>query len=314
MDIQILLALESFREGFGSIFRDFLFHMTLIAETSFIPLLLATIYWCISKEMGTYMLMGYHWNRLINGFLKITVCAYRPWIRDPNLIPDNEAITSATGYSFPSGHSTNAASAYGGFGIRKDLRKSIRIMAWILVILVPFSRIYFCVHTPQDVMVGTFLSLSVMCFALKVMPFLEKKNMDIVIAGITIIVGIIIAIYASIKSYPVDYDAEGKLLVDGMKMAVDTYKSIGCNVGFFVGLILERRYIKFSTDNCDMQTRLARLIIGVISFYFVYYTFCPVMKSAIGGNAGIVISCFFQMLYISFLYPVFIKLSEKRHA
>lgn len=312
MDIQILLFLEQFREGFGSIFRDFLLQMTLIAETTFIPLLLGSIYWCISKEIGTYMLMGYHWNRLINGFLKITVCAYRPWIRDPNLVPDSEVIGSATGYSFPSGHSTNGASAYGGLGIRKDVKKSIRIVAWILVVLVPFSRIYFSVHTPQDVIVGTLISLCGMYAALKVMPVLEKKNMDIVVAAVTIMVGIVVAIYANMKSYPVDYDAEGKLLVDGMKMAVDTYKSIGCNIGFFVGLIIERRFVKFSTENCDLQTRLSRLISGVVSYYLVYYTVCPIIKNGIGGNAGVIASCFVQMLYISLIYPALIKLAEKK--
>lgn len=310
MDIQILLALEHFREGFGSIFRDFLFQMTSLGDFISISVFLAAIYWCIDKDFGVYMLVGFHWNRLVNGFLKVTVCAYRPWIREPMLIPDEKVVGGATGYSFPSGHSMNAASVFGGMGLRRELKKSLRAAAWATMVLIAFSRVYFSVHTPQDILVGPCLALLVMYGAQKAMPILEKKNMDIVFAAASILLAVLIAVYASVKSYPVDYDAEGKILVDGMKMAADTFKAVGWNVGFFVGLILERRFVKFTTE-CDMQTRMARLIAGVVSYYFVYGSICPMLKDSIGGNMGTMASSFAQMFYIVLIFPLFIKLIEK---
>lgn len=311
MDIEILLLLERFREGFGNIFRDFFYQMTTLGNLNFTVLLLASVYWCINKNFGVYMLLGFHWNRLVNGFLKIIVCAYRPWIRDPRLIPDSEVLKEATGYSFPSGHSMNASTFFGGIGIRKDVKKSLRIAAWILVGLISFSRIYFSVHTPQDIIVGPILAILVMFLATKMMTILEKKNADIYVAIFSIIISILIVIYASLKSYPVDYDAEGKILVDGMKMAADTFKGVGWNLGFFVGFIIERRFVKFTTD-CDMQTRLTRLIFGLLSYYFVYNTICSLVKTGISGNMGIMLSCALQMIYIVLFFPVFIKISEKR--
>ncbi len=35
---------------------------------------MALVYWCISKSFGTYLLMGWSGNRLVNGMLKVTAC------------------------------------------------------------------------------------------------------------------------------------------------------------------------------------------------------------------------------------------------
>ncbi len=82
MDIDILLALQQFRNGIGGSLAEFLSKMTFFGELTVIPVLLAIVYWCISKEYGTYLMIGWGGNRLINGGLKVTACAYRPWIRD----------------------------------------------------------------------------------------------------------------------------------------------------------------------------------------------------------------------------------------
>ena len=88
--------------------------MSFIGEMSTVLIFIAIIYWCVSKEYGRYFLMGWTGCRVVNGLLKVTACAYRPWIRDERIIPHTEAMETATGYSFPSGHSTNAGALYGG--------------------------------------------------------------------------------------------------------------------------------------------------------------------------------------------------------
>lgn len=311
MDINYLLAIQSFREGWGSIFRDFFFQITNIGEMGTMLLFLAGVYWCVSKEFGSYLLVGYNWNRIVNGLLKIHFCVYRPWIRSSLIVPDAEVMKTATGYSFPSGHSMNGASLFGGVAIRKDMKKALRIVAGIMVVLIAFSRNYFSVHTPQDVLVGPALGLLVMFGASKAMPLLKKKNADLVMAVVTLIVGVLVIVYATVKSYPTDFDAEGKLIVDGVKMAADTYKGVGWNFGFFIGFILERRFVRFSTD-CDMQTRLLRLIAGIVIFYLANYTLCPMVKTAIGGNFGTLASCAIQMLFITLIIPAGFKMLEKK--
>ena len=121
MDIQILLSLQDFRNGAGGMLSDFMAKMTFLGELNSVIVIMALIYWCVSKELGTYLLMGWSGNRLVNGALKVTVCAYRPWIRDPRILPYGNAITTATGYSFPSGHTMNGATVFGGGAMRRDL-------------------------------------------------------------------------------------------------------------------------------------------------------------------------------------------------
>ena len=119
MDIDILLALQDFRNGIGTYLSDFLSKMTFLGELNTALVIMAIFYWCISKEYGTYLMVGWGGNRLINGGLKVTACAYRPWIRDARVVPYGDAITTATGYSFPSGHTMNAATIFGGGAVRR---------------------------------------------------------------------------------------------------------------------------------------------------------------------------------------------------
>ena len=149
VDIDILLALQDFRNGVGGCLTSFLSKMTFYGELSTAIILMAAIYWGISKGFGTYLLMGWSGNRIVNGFLKVTACAYRPWIRDARIVPYGNSMTTATGYSFPSGHTMNATSVFGGTLLKKDLPGLLRIVAGCIMVLVAFSRIFLGVHTPQ---------------------------------------------------------------------------------------------------------------------------------------------------------------------
>ncbi|MBQ5541937.1 MAG: phosphatase PAP2 family protein [Erysipelotrichales bacterium] len=267
--------------------------------------------WCIHKELGTFLLLGWSANRLVNGALKVTFCAYRPWIRDPRIIPYGNSMTTATGYSFPSGHTMNAATVYGGGALRKDLPKSARIGLGLLVVLVAFSRNFLGVHTPQDVIVGGIAGVLVMWGILKLTGWIEKnpgKDWIIMCAGIALAVAI--AVYASMKSYPVDFDADGKLIVDGAKMARDTFKAIGWCAGVLTGWFLERRFVRFSTD-VSFGKRLARGVIGLISYYAVSLVLVSLITNTLAAPAGLIIGCFIQMFYVVFLFPWCIKHFEK---
>ena len=312
MDIGILLALQDFRNGTGAFLTDFLSKMTWLGETNTVIIIMALIYWCVSKDFGAYFLMGWSGNRLVNGMLKVTVCAYRPWIRDARVVPYGDSIKTATGYSFPSGHTMNAASVYGGGAVRKDIPRAMRVVLVFLVLLVAFSRNYLGVHTPQDVLVGIAAGTSVMFLTMKLMQWInnhsEKDLLVVCIGGVGL--GILVAVYAAVKPYPVDTDAAGKVLVDGAKMANDTFKGVGWCAAFLTGWILERRFVQFSTD-ISMMKRMSRLTIGLFSYYVVSLIFVPAVKDWISGPAGTFVSCYLQMFYVSFIFPWLLKHFEK---
>ena len=303
VDIDILLVLQAFREGVGGCLTEFLSKMTWFGEMNVVLIITGLIYWCVSKRIGTYLLMGWSGNRIVNGVLKVTVCAYRPWIRDVRMIPDTKAMETATGYSFPSGHSMNAASLFGGLAIRRDIRRGLRILMWIMLFLVAFSRNFLGVHTPQDTVLGCIVGVLVMFLTGKLLAWLESHpDKDVLVAAIGIAIAIAAAVFSAFKPYPMDYDANGKLLVDGLKMANDTFKAVGWMAAFMVGWILERRFVRFSVD-VGMQERFLRLTGGLLGYYVVALIINPLVKAALPGFAGTIATSFLQMFYIVFLFP-----------
>jgi undecaprenyl-diphosphatase len=313
MDIAILLGLQDFRNGSGAFLAEFMKKATFFGELNTTMVIFAILFWCIHKELGSFLMMGWGMNRLVNGALKITACAYRPWIRDPRIVPYGDSMTTATGYSFPSGHTMNAATLFGGIAVKKDFPWALRITSLVAVLLVGFSRLFLGVHTPQDVLIGTIAGILVMWLTGKMMQWIDAHpGKDWVVVCIGIVLSVLLAIYAALKRYPEDYDAAGKLIVDGAKMANDTFKGIGWAMGFLVGWILERRFVGFTTEEISLPTRLMRCVTGLIGFYLVSLILVSLIKNWLPGPAGSVISCFIQMLFISFLFPWLFTYFEKR--
>ena len=304
MDIEILLVLQGLREGVGGCLTEFFSKMTWFGEMEVVLIITGLVYWCVSKRIGTYLLMGWSGNRIVNGVLKVTACAYRPWIRDARIVPEAKALETATGYSFPSGHSMNAASLYGGLAVRRDIRRGFRVLLWTILCLVALSRNFLGVHTPQDILVGAIVGVLVMFLTERLLAWLESNpDKDVLVAVIGVAIAIVAAIYAAVKPYPMDYDANGKLLVDGLKMANDTFKAVGWMCAFMVGWILERRFVSFTTE-VAMQERFLRLTGGLLGYYVLSLIINPLIKEALLGFAGTTTTCFLQMFYVVFLFPL----------
>ncbi len=314
MDINILLGLQEFRNGAGSFLTDFFVKMTYLGELNSAIIMMALVYWSVSKDLGTYLMMGWSGNRLVNGALKVTFCAYRPWIRDASIIPYGDSITTATGYSFPSGHTMNGATVFGGGALRKELPVILRVVLGVLVALIAFSRIFLGVHTPQDVLVGAGAGLLVMWLTGLLMRWVAShpgKDVFVALAGIGL--GAAVAVYAALKPYPADFNAEGKLIVDGAKMANDTFKGVGYCSAFLIGWVLERRFVGFST-RVSVELKLARAVIGTLCYYAVSLILVPLLKQWIPGPAGTTFTCFLQVFFIVFLFPLCAKPIESRIA
>ena len=157
MDIDYLLLLQNFREATGNIFTPFFYAVSEFA-ISFWPIaFFALVYWAYDKKTGFWFLLNIAGANFLNGILKLTACVYRPWIRDSRIVPAGNSLFSATGYSFPSGHSTCAGAFYGSIGVNQwKKRKWVSVTAFVFAALTLFSRNYLGVHTPQDVIVGFF--------------------------------------------------------------------------------------------------------------------------------------------------------------
>jgi hypothetical protein len=271
--------------------------------------LISAIYWCLDKKLAEYILVSQACADLVNGLAKVIACVYRPWILDSRVHPVNEAIPGATGYSFPSGHTTTATTMFAGLVLRGKFSKPLNIGLIVCLILIGFSRNYVCVHSVLDVIFGFIFTFIVLLIVSKLFNKLEEKpNLDIIISCVGIVISILIVIYALTKSYPMDYDAAGKLIVDPAILTIDTFKNAGLAVATFISWPIERRFINFLTDG-TLEEKVTRFIFGYIALTFIVTVIMPLLgNTPIGGF----MQNFVMIIFVMLIYPAIIKFFQNR--
>lgn len=310
MDINYLLLLQEFRNGVGSFLAPFLMWVSDFA-IGFWPLaIMCMFYWSINRDAGKRFLLGFNLGILINGFLKLTFCVYRPWVRDARIEPYGDSKLTATGYSFPSGHSTWAASVFGniGYWLDKNKQKLLCVICWIFMLLVMFSRNYLGVHTPQDVIVG-FVSTALMCYlAKRIEDWCDKDfSRDKIVLFGGILFGLILIAYYKLKPYPLLYLEDGSLLVDPKKMVGDSFQGIGLIFGYAIGHYFERRIFDFEKE-IEWKDRF---IIGVFLLIPLYIWMAPVasyLRVILSNPLAQFIQFFGFQIYTFIVVPYIFKL------
>lgn len=281
-------------------------YITTYGEELLTMMIVAAIYWCVDKRQGVYTMLTWGTGRMINGLIKVTVCAYRPWIRDARIMPVEGAKTTATGYSFPSGHTTTATAVFGSIAFSKKITKMLRCLMIFMVFIVGFSRNYLGVHTPQDVLVGCGSTVLVLLFIRWLLEAVDKKkNLDIAVLITGMILSVCVMVYAGNKTYPIDYDAAGVLIVDPAKMAIDTYKGCGFFMAVLISWFVDRRWLKYEAEG-PVINRVTGYVLGILGFFAVRYILVPLLPGNILGNT---MDRFVRMIYVMLIVPLAIKKS-----
>jgi undecaprenyl-diphosphatase len=263
----------------------------------------------VDKKWGYFFLTNHWFGELINGIIKLTVCAYRPWIRSDLIEPAGDSKTAATGYSFPSGHTRTATTVYGSVVVwQKDKRRWLAVTCIVLILLTGFSRNYLGVHTPQDVLVGLLESVLVIFIVYTVSKKVEgnEKMLDILtLAGVLFVVAAII--YIKVKPYPMDYDAAGALLVDPNKMMNDCFKACGAFLGFLIGSYVDRHYIHYEIPVGAKNLPMLVSVGVAITFAWKEYFGPATVGAAFGGHWGNFIARFIMLIFAMCCWPLVIK-------
>lgn len=310
MDIQYLLWLQQLRESIGGVLDPFFETISYFVISAFAFLIVSGIYWCIDKKAGAMIIMNLSTGNMANQTLKNTFCVYRPWIRDPKIVPAGDAITTATGYSFPSGHTQHATAEFGSVAIWQKKRKWVVVICAIVMLLVMFSRNYLGVHTPQDVVVSFVLCSIVIAANIFILRWVEEKpNRDWIVFGVGMALCIVFLLYVTFKSYPIDYAADGSILVDPEKMISDCYGAAGYFGGFLIGWIIERHFIRFEVPKGTLA-KIINFIIGGALLYGLSIILKPVTNN-LGIWSGKLVYYGSIFLFIMAVYPALMKLSKK---
>lgn len=236
---QILVFFESIRTDILTVFFT---TVTMMAENLFLVLLLAALYWLVDKQKSRRLAWFMLFNGVANGMMKSIVNMPRPF--DQGVVKPIRMET-ATGSSFPSGHTQTATSFWMGSMFILKTNASI-ILGSIMIILTALSRLYLGVHWPMDVVAA-------------------------------IAFGIIFTYFANLL-----IDEEGKftefhvilssllcLLVLIFKVEADLYKTVAALWGLCIGSYLENKYIQFEVKG-SRRYQITKIVMGLIGILVIY--------------------------------------------
>lgn len=258
--LEILKFFQSMRTPIlNSIFLTF----TKSAELPMLMLFIAIMYWCINKKQGQRIIFALIGNSMINTGIKEFVKAPRP-IGKEGL--KSLRVYTATGYSFPSGH-TQSATAFWVSLMRIFKSAWIYLLGSIMIIGVAVSRLYLAVHWPIDVICGFIFGVVFTIILDEIFKYVDKT-----------------------KNYKLLLIVWMLFLVFGVLLKSRFYiKVLGVITGFVLGYIVEDKFIRFSTINDKKRGKInfsltnnrnkkfskptvfaLRLLVGMITLGLVY--------------------------------------------
>lgn len=258
-----------------------------------------TMFWCVSKACGYYMLTVGFTGTILNQFLKLAFRIPRPWVKDPDFTIVESARAGATGYSFPSGHTQNVFASF-GCGMRWTKQTWLRIVCAVLVVLTAFSRMYLGVHTPLDVGVSFGIGL-VLVFALYPLfsRIEERPNTMYWLFGVMIVLNLAYLLYAELWPFPADVDAAN--LAEGRKNA---YTLLGAVLGMTGAYFIDRKYVHFDV-RAVWWAQVLKVVLGLALTVALRTVLKAPLLALFGGhNAAHLLRYFIMVLFAGGVWPM----------
>ncbi|SFP53611.1 Membrane-associated phospholipid phosphatase [Butyrivibrio proteoclasticus] len=274
-------------------------HLSAFGEEMLLIGILGFIFWCYDKRYGTFIGINVMVGLVLNPLIKNVFWRRRPYFDHETIkcfrpVEKNADMydIAAQGFSFPSGHSTNSVTAYSSIAVYKK-NKVLNVVAFVIPLLVGFSRVAVGVHYPTDVVCGWISGLLIVLLIPLIFSKVDEKKHWVVYAAIFAIscVGLF---YCKTSDY---------------------FTSLGLMGGFFVSLEFEKRFVKF--ENTRNPLFCITRIIGGFAIYFAVNTLLklPFSKEFLDSGvflAGVVRSI--RYFFVSFaaigLYPYVFRVEK----
>jgi undecaprenyl-diphosphatase len=252
----------------------------------------------VDKRYGYYILTTGFSGTILNQFLKIMFSIPRPWVLDGDFTIVESAREGATGYSFPSGHTQNAASTFGGMA-RWTKSRGWRALFCVFVAAVAFSRMYLGVHTPLDVGVSLVLGLVLVFVLYPVFRDMEKrpKTMYIVFL-VMLLLTVAYILYTEFWPFPAGVDAEN--LASARK---NGFTMLGSVSAMFFSFYMDKKYIRFETK-AKIPAQAAKVVIGLgIVLALKIVLKAPLLTLFGGSDIAHAVRYFVVVLFAAAVWP-----------
>lgn len=272
------------------------------SEIAFLVVALV-IFWCVDKRKGYYILSVGFVGTILNQFMKLWFRVPRPWDLDKSFAPVEGAKADAGGYSFPSGHTQNSVGTFGGIAYTVK-NKLVRYVSIALAILVPFSRMYLGVHTPQDVLVAAAIAIMLMLALQPVVFNKDGKYFPYLIGGM-LLLGIGYLLFTEYYPFPADILPEN--LYEGKKNA---YTLLGCVIGLLPAYYLDRKWIRFSTK-AKWWVQILKVAVGLGLVLAIKAGLSSPLTLLLGEFPGRAVRYFLMVVFAGAIWPMTFPLWSK---
>ena len=155
-EIEILKWLEGLRTSFLNVLFE---SITLLGEETLIILLVVALWFAVDKKLAQQVFFVTATSLSVNGIIKNFAQVPRPFTKGISCV----RVDTATGYSFPSGH-TQGFATWSSFFAIKVKKIWLSVLVGVLITLVAVSRLYLGAHYPSDVIVAVVLGVSLSAF------------------------------------------------------------------------------------------------------------------------------------------------------
>ena len=290
--MEFLYFLESIRNGFLDVFFII---CTSFGEELVLVSLFAVIFWCINKKLAYRIAFSYFLSGVAVQGLKVHFRIDRPWVLDPKFKPVEQVMDTATGYSFPSGHTQSSTSLYSSiaFYFKKGW---LYVVSFIIIAAVMLSRMYLGCHTPKDVLVGFGVTIVISGIVSAVYDNLNSSTLTDVLVML-----LIFALSAGLFGYSY-YVVKAGLTTD--VLAMDGFKAAGAGAGFAIGWFVEKRYIRFNPKNSRVWLQILKVVIGLAGALAFKSGLKLLLGNTILANT---FRYFVVIMWVTVIYPIIIK-------
>lgn len=289
------------------VLNEFMLLITQLGEETAFLVAALILFWCVDKYKGYYVLSVGFIGTLANQFMKLWFRIPRPWILDEKFTILEQAREAASGYSFPSGHTQSAVGTFGAIAYTAK-NKWVRLIAVVIAVLVPLSRMYIGVHTPLDVTVAAAMAVVLIIFLHPIVLGKARNNIPFLLGFMTILAA---AFLCFVEFYPFPSDIDPHNLSSGVKNA---YTLIGAMIGLLVVYIVDEKWQDFCT-NAVWWAQVLKVVLGLLLVLAVKSGLKAPLNMLLGEPFGRAFRYFLIVIVSGIIWPMsfkwFAKLGNK---